>query len=98
MSQVRLEKLLVLAVMLAAQVVHAQQSGKLSRHRGSTLFDALRHTLQYVSKRTWRGVLAGDQPIRSPRSKVICAKRSRYSAGVMPVWRLKMLRKKAASS
>jgi hypothetical protein len=31
MSQVRLEKLLVVAVMLGAQVVHAQQPGKIYR-------------------------------------------------------------------
>ena len=37
-------------------------------------------------------------PSSSPRSKLILAKRVRYSAGVMPVWRLKRSRKNARSS
>src|SRR5690348_7219082 len=41
---------------------------------------------------------AGPPWASSPRLKLICAKQSRYSAGVMPVWRLKSSRKKARSS
>jgi 2-methylcitrate dehydratase PrpD len=42
---------------------------------------------------------ATDLPsTNSPRSKLICTKRFRYSAGVMPVWRLNRLLKNATSS
>lgn len=42
---------------------------------------------------------ASSRPaISSPRSKLICENRSRYSPGVIPVWRLNRFRKKPMSS